>query len=60
LQSKICTHAEKRPAFNYLAVLHGRLDIFSISHHEHRSGIEPLTGSARSVPIAPFRFAARG
>ncbi len=34
--------------------------IFSISHHEHRSGIEPLTGSARSVPIAPFRFAARG
>ena len=35
-------------------------DIFSISHHEHRSGIEPLTGSARSVPMAPFRFAANG
>jgi len=33
---------------------------FSTSHHEHRSGIDPLTGSARSVPIAPFRFAARG
>ncbi len=35
-------------------------DNFSISHHEQRSGIEPLTGSARSVPIAPFRFAAIG